>query len=230
MNWADFVSNLGAFLKGAGWVFLPLLALPVIRLLTKDNGFIASLSRQLIRTIDSFNHLAGEIMKWALPILVLTVAFGVFADSIFGLTWTKLEESAKYLHASVIMLGAGAALLAGQHVRVDIFHTRMNPVQKARIDLYGYFILLMPVCLILLWNAQGTTSTTWANLEGSAEADGIHGVFLLKTLIPAFCIMMLIQGLAIALRAAMVIKGEIEPVRPPLIKPLFPEKEAHYER
>ncbi len=229
MSWVEFVWIAGAFLKGVGWVALPILALPALRLLTPNNKAIISISDQVITLTDGFCNTIGEWIKWALPLLVLTVAFGVFADSIFGLSWTKLDESAKYLHAGTIMLGAAAALLAGQHVRVDIFHSRMSPHQKARIDLWGFFVLLMPVCLVLLWSAQGNTRGAWSNFEGSAEADGIRGVFLLKSLIPAFCLMMLIQGLAIALRAAALLSGQTLPERPPLIEPLFYSSEVKHE-
>ena len=225
MTWAELVSNAGLFLKGAGWVALPLLALPVIRLLSAQGKFWANLSDHLITLIDSFNHRVGEVFRWALPLLVLSVAFGVFADSIFGMSWTKLEESAVYLHVSVIMLGSAAALLAGQHVRVDVFHTRMTPKQKARTDLIGFYILLMPASLLILWVSQSRLKSSWTILEGSLEADGIHGVFLLKSSISLFCILMLMQALAIALRAAAVLRDEDVPKRPANIPPLFPQSE-----
>jgi len=226
MEWVSFIKFAGAFLKGAGWVMLPLLLLPFIRLLTGPTSFFGKLSDHIIQIIDAISNAIGEVAKWALPILVLTMAFGVFADSIFGLSWTKLGESAIYLHVATIMLGAAAALLAGQHVRVDIFHARMKPSQKARIDLIGYYVLLMPACLLILWASQSATGQAWTGLEGSQEADGIKGVFLLKTAIPIFCVMMLMQGLAICLRACAVMRGESEPERPNLIGPLFPESEG----
>jgi len=225
MTWTDFVANAGSFLKGAGWVALPLLALPVLRLLVTSK-IVAQISDHLIGVIDGVNNWIGEVSKWALPLLVLSVAFGVFADSIFGLSWTKLEESAQYLHVLVIMMGSAAALLTSQHVRVDVFHTRMSPPQKARVDLWGFYILLMPVCLLILWLSQSRLNTSWNILEGSPEADGLHGVYLLKTSISVFCVMMLAQALAIALRAAAVLKGEPEPERPSHIPPLFPNKET----
>ncbi|MCF6275567.1 MAG: hypothetical protein L3J05_07370, partial [Robiginitomaculum sp.] len=43
--------------------------------------------------------------------------------------------------------------------------------------------------------------------EGSAETDGIRGVFILKTFISIFALMMLAQGLSIAGRAALLIGG-----------------------
>ncbi len=124
------------------------------------------------------------------------------------------------------MLGAAATLLAGQHVRVDIFHDRMSPPSKARIDLWGFYILLMPVSILMIWKAQGSIHQSWRILESSLESDGLPGVYLLKTSISIFCFMMLMQGLAIALRAAAVIRDDSEPKLPSLIAPLFSEEES----
>jgi len=212
---------IGGSLQAIGWVFLPLLAWPIVHLIFGRKPFIRSFSEGLISLIDSLIYWLGEGAKWLLPLLVLSVAASVFALSIFGVTTTKWLESAKYFQAFIIMLGAAAALLASQHVRVDIFHTRMTDIGKARIDLIGYFVLLLPVCVLLIWNAQSFVSVAWSIREGSSEADGIRGVYILKTLIPIFAITMLTQALAIATRAAMTLRGQTRPKRPKNIPAFF---------
>lgn len=209
-----------AAMKTIGWVFVPALIWPVLHLMA-PHGFIRSLSEAIIRTIDSLTHLLGEIVKWTLPLLVLSVAFSVFALAIFGVTTTKLQESAKYFQAIIIMLGAAATLLAGQHVRVDIFHTNMSSTAKARIELWGFYLFLLPACLLILWNSQTFVGFAWAIREGSSEADGIRGVYLLKTLIPVFAVTMIAQGFAIALRAAMCLSGQMRPNRPQDVPSFF---------
>lgn len=204
-----------------GWAFLPLLAWPIVHLFASRNSFVKSISEALISVIDSLTFRLGEAAKWLLPLLVLSVAASVFALSIFGVTTTKWLESAKYFQALIIMLGAAATLLAGQHVRVDIFHTHMTEIGKARVDLIGFYLLLAPVCILLIWNAQSFVSFAWSIREGSSEADGIRGVYILKTLIPIFAITMLTQGIAIALRAAMCLCGQARPDRPEGIPPFF---------
>ena len=124
------------------------------------------------------------------------------------------------------MLGAGATLLAGQHVRVDVFHTNMVPQSRALVDFIGFYAFLLPVCLIILFNSQSFVSFSWRIFEGSAEADGIRGEFLLKTLIPIFAVTMIAQGLAIALRAAMHLKGQTLPERPAHTPPFFIHKDS----
>lgn len=228
MDIGEIIENLGVAFQAIGWVFLPVLFLPLVYIFLPNINTLQSISKAIIRTIDSLSYGLGEITKWLLPLLVLVVAFTVFALSIFGQSWTKLFESAEYLHASVIMLGAAATLLAGQHVRVDIFHSRMSAKARAMVDFIGYYALLVPVCLIILWNSQSFVSFSWRIFEASSEADGIRGEFLLKTLIPLFASMMILQGLAIALRAAMCLSGQMRPARPPHTPKFFSEQELEH--
>lgn len=228
MDIGNIIANIGVALQAIGWVFLPALSLPLIYIFLYNINYLQSISKAIIRTIDGLSYGLGEIVKWLLPILVIIVAFTVFALSIFGQSWTKLFESAEYLHASVIMLGAAATLLASQHVRVDIFHSRMSAKSRALVDLIGYYALLLPVCLIILWNSQSFVSFAWRIFEASSEADGIRGEFLLKTLIPIFAITMILQGFAIALRAAMCLSGQVRPERPPNTPKFFSEQELEH--
>ena len=219
---------LGGMIQAIGWAFLPVLAWPVLHLIFGQTPIIRNLSAALISTIDNLIFYLGEAAKWLLPILVLSVAASVFALSIFGVTTTKWLESAKYLQALIIMLGAATTLLASQHVRVDIFHTRMTELGKARVELIGFFLLMLPVCILLIWDSQSFVSFSWAIREGSSEADGIRGVYILKTLIPIFAVTMLMQGLSITTRAAMCLRGQTRPARPKGFPPFF--RSANGER
>lgn len=211
---------LGDALHMIGWVFLPCLSLPILYLFL-PRPWLRSIVCALIRTIDSFHFHLGEIVKWALPLLVVSVAASVFALSIFGTMSVKWLESAFYFQAIIILLGGAATLLAGQHVRVDVFYEKMGERARARVDLLSFYLLLAPVCILLLWNSQTFVGFAWNTFEGSTESNGIRGVFLLKTLIPIFAITMLTQGFAIALRAAMALNGEARPERPKGIAPFF---------
>ncbi|NNE57898.1 MAG: TRAP transporter small permease subunit [Hellea sp.] len=228
MNWADSVELAASFLNGAGWAIFPLLALPFLCLLLPNQGFLERISSGVISTIDMICYGIGEIVKWGLPLLVLSVAFGVFAKEIFDKTWTQLFESATYFHAVVIMLGAAATLLANQHVRVDVFYHRMTPKKKARIDLLGFHLLLMPVCLILLWNGSDYASTAWINQESSVAPDGIPFKYMLMSTIALFSLTMLAQGLAVSLRAVKVLNDQAEPDLPKSIDPLFHASEGNH--
>lgn len=220
---AAFIDIIAAAFKGVGWALCPLLLLPLATLIFSKPKWLHALAWHGIEIGDGLSYGVGEIIKWALPLLVIVVALSVIGLSIFGMSYTKLDELPLYLHASLIMLGSSATLLAGQHVRVDIFHSRFDSRGRALIDLIGFYALAAPVCLTIIWMSQGFVSGAWQSLEGSAELDGIRGVFLLQTLLPAFGVLMLVQSLAIALRAVKVLRGVDRPKRPEHIGPLYGE-------
>jgi TRAP-type mannitol/chloroaromatic compound transport system permease small subunit len=222
----NLLSNLGLMLKAMGWAFLPFLLLPAVLLVTTRSSFLDGFARSLIGMIDGFNVKIAEGVKWLLVALVVSVAFGVIALSIFGQAWTKFDESATYFHATVILLGSSATLLAGQHVRVDIFHARMKPKSKALVEIIGFYALLLPFCLILIWNAQSFVGLSWISLEGSPESDGIQGLFILKTFVSIFAIMVLLQGFSIACRASLFLTSKSVPDLPKNIDPLFEHVDA----
>jgi TRAP-type mannitol/chloroaromatic compound transport system permease small subunit len=67
--------------------------------------------------------------------------------------------------------------------------------------------LLLPFMLVLLWFSLPYVGRSWAILETSRETSGLPAVFLLKTLIPLFAVMMALQGVAQAIRAADVLRS-----------------------
>ena len=121
---------------------------------------------------------------------------------VFGLGSIWLTESIIYGHGTLFMLAAAWTLHAGGHVRVDVFYADASPRTKALVDLCGALLLLLPFMLVLAWFAMPYVARSWAILERSRETSGTAAVFLLKTLIPLFALLMALQGVSQAIRAA----------------------------
>jgi TRAP-type mannitol/chloroaromatic compound transport system permease small subunit len=58
---------------------------------------------------------------------------------------------------------------------------------------------------VLIWLSVPYAARSWSILERSQEASGLPLVFLLKTLIPLFALLMALQGIAQAIRAGAVL-------------------------
>ena len=78
---------------------------------------------------------------------------------------------------------------------------RLRRARKAIVDLLGALLLLLPFALVLLWLGVPYAARSWAILERSQETSGLPLVFVLKTLIPLFAVLMALQGVAQAIRA-----------------------------
>lgn len=150
--------------------------------------------------IDALNRTVAMGLRWFVLAMVL-IQFGiVIGRYVFGVNSIWVQESVLYLHAILFMLAAGFTLLVDKHVRVDIFYAKARPVTRRRIDIAGHLFLLMPAMAALAWWSWPSVRNSWKILEGPISVGGIEAVFLLKSLIPLFCLLVALQSLAILLR------------------------------
>lgn len=147
----------------------------------------------------------GHVAAWLILVVVLLQFALVVARYLFGLGSIWLTETVIYAHAAVFMLAAGWTLRTGGHVRVDIFYAEASVRTKALIDLVGALVLLLPFMLVLIVLSVPYAARSWAILEHSQESSGLPLVFVLKTLIPVFALLMALQGVAQAIRAALAL-------------------------
>ena len=154
----------------------------------------------LARRLDTINAILGGAVRWlALAMLLIQIVVVVLRYG-FGFSWIALNESILYLHGALFMLGAGYTLLVDGHVRVDIFYANASPRRKAWVDAAGHVFLLAPSMALLLYWSWPSVRNSWAILEGPISVGGIPASFLLKSLIPAFCVLLLLQSAACLLR------------------------------
>ena len=154
----------------------------------------------MANAIDRMNRTVADVIRWLALAMVLVQFVIVIGRYVFGLNSIAAQESVLYLHATLFMLGAGFTLLVDKHVRVDVFYAKASDVTRRRIDSFGHLFLLIPSMLALLYWSWPSVRNSWAILEGPISVGGIEAVFLLKSLIPAFCILILLQSLSLLVR------------------------------
>ena len=157
--------------------------------------------------IDRLNAAIGRAAAWACLFVVAVQFIVVVMRYAFGVGSIWLSESIVYAHAALFMLAAAWTLREGGHVRVDVFYADASPRRKALINLLGTLLLLLPFMLVLAYFAMPYVARSWAIFESSRETSGIPAVFLLKTLIPLFAVLMALQGVSQAIRAADALSG-----------------------
>jgi len=151
--------------------------------------------------IDRLNAAIGRGVAWVCLFVVVVQFAVVVLRYVFGMGSIWLSESIIYGHAALFMMAAAWTLREGGHVRVDVFYADATPRTRALVDLCGSMLLLLPFTVVLAWFALPYVARSWAILETSPETSGIPAVFLLKTLIPLFALLMALQGIAQAIRA-----------------------------
>ncbi|MGD1878295.1 MAG: TRAP transporter small permease subunit [Kiloniellaceae bacterium] len=163
-----------------------------------------------VNLIDRMNERIGRGVAWLTLLMVLITFAVVILRYVYAIGWVWLQESYVWLHGTVFMLGAGYTLLHNAHVRVDIFYRPNSARYKAIIDLFGTFLLLLPVIGIVLFVSHDYVLKSWQGLEESREAGGLPALFLLKSVIVMFCVLIGLQGLSLAARSYLVLVGHPE--------------------
>jgi len=148
-----------------------------------------------LTALRKFIELSGKTVAWLTVVMVLLTFTIVVLRYGFNLGWIWLQESLTYLHVAVFSIVAAWALQQDGHVRVDIFYARMTERNRARVNLLGSLLFLVPFCIFILVIAWPYVANSWKLLESSREAGGLPLVFLLKTLIMVMPALLLCQAM-----------------------------------
>ncbi len=162
-------------------------------------------AEQFAAAIDRAIAAIGRVAAWCCLYVVLAEFAVVVLRYAFGMGSIRLQESVLYAHAALFLLAAAWTLQVDGHVRVDIFYANAGRRTRAVIDLAGAIVLLLPVAIAVAVLSLPYVERSWAILERSREASGLPFVYLLKTLIPLFAFLLGAQGVAQAIRAALVL-------------------------
>jgi TRAP-type mannitol/chloroaromatic compound transport system permease small subunit len=161
------------------------------------------------RALEAVSDGVGHLVSWLSLAMVLVTFAVVVLRYAFDLGWIAMQESVTYMHAVLFMAGASYTLRHQGHVRVDIFYRRFSERTRAWVDLLGGLMLLLPVCLFIFLESWEYVTDSWAIHEGSREAGGIEGVYLLKTMILVMASLLVLQGFATVLRSRLLLGGVI---------------------
>jgi TRAP-type mannitol/chloroaromatic compound transport system permease small subunit len=157
--------------------------------------------------IDRITATIGRIAIWCSLYVVAAEFAVVVLRYVLGFGSIRLQESVLYAHAGLFMLAAAWTLQTNGHVRVDIFYARGTPRGRAVIDLLGAMVFLLPFAAVLFALTLPYVERSWLIFEGSPQPSGLPFVYLLKTVILLFAALIGLQGVAQAMRAALILSA-----------------------
>ncbi len=163
--------------------------------------------KRLIDVIDTVNDRIGRLVAWMTFLTVLAAVSVALLRYVFDIGFIWMQESYIWMHGLIFMLGAGYTLLHGGHVRVDVFYSKFSPRGQAWVDLLGVFLLLLPMMAIIAWTSWGYVANSWEMRERSPQPGGLPATYFLKSAILFFCALVALQGLSLAAKSALVLKG-----------------------
>ena len=161
-----------------------------------------------VRGIDALNDWVGRTVAWLTLGCVLTCFAVVVLRYAFSIGFPWLQELYVWQHATVFMAGAGYTMLHRGHVNVDVLYGQLSERRRAWIDILGTLLFLFPWLAVIAVTSAPFVTSSWSIREGAANADGMPAVYLLKSLLWVFCVLLFLQGLALIARRAVYLAGQ----------------------
>jgi TRAP-type mannitol/chloroaromatic compound transport system permease small subunit len=165
--------------------------------------------------IDRMSEAVGRILYWLILITVVISTTNAVARKVFNASSNAWLELQWYLFSAVFLGCAGYALLRKEHIRIDIVASHLTEKANQRIALFGHIFFLMPLCLIMIYEAWPYFLESYRIGEHSSNAGGLLRWPVKLTIIVGF-MLLLLQGISEAIKQIGVMRGVyVDPRTPP---------------
>jgi TRAP-type mannitol/chloroaromatic compound transport system permease small subunit len=163
----------------------------------------------LSRAIDTLNEKIAGAVSWALLAAVLICTGNALVRYILKTSSNSWLEIQWYLYAAVFMLASAYTLRRDEHVRIDVVAGRFSKRTQVWIDLFGYLVFLLPVCLLIFYYGIPFARYSIRTLEMSSSAGGLI-VWPVKLLVPLGFGLLTLQGVSEIIKRIAFLQGRID--------------------
>ena len=163
----------------------------------------------LSRGIDKLNEAIAGFVSWALLAAVIICAVNALVRYTFKMSSNAWLEIQWYLFAAVFMLASAHTLKRDEHVRIDVITGHFSRRTQVWIDLAGYLLFLLPVCLLIFYYGIPFFRYSLLTGESSSSAGGLI-VWPAKLLVPVGFFLLLLQGVSEIIKRIAYLAGRID--------------------
>jgi TRAP-type mannitol/chloroaromatic compound transport system permease small subunit len=156
--------------------------------------------------VDRLTESIGQVLKWLVLFASLISAGNALYRYAFHNSSNGWLEAQWYMFGAMFLLGAGYALKHEEHVRVDVFFSRLNPQRQAWVDVFGTIFFLLPMAILIGWMGIPMVVNSFSIGEMSSDAGGLLR-WPVKLLIPLGFGLLALQGFAEVIKKLAVARG-----------------------
>jgi TRAP-type mannitol/chloroaromatic compound transport system permease small subunit len=163
----------------------------------------------LSRRIDWLNEKIAGAVSWALLAAVVICTGNALIRYTFNTSSNAWLEIQWYLFAAIFMLASSHTLKRDEHVRIDVIAGRFSKRTQVWIDLLGFLLFLMPICLVILYYGVPFALLSITSAEMSSNAGGLI-VWPAKLLVPLGFLLLILQGVSEIIKRVAFLAGRID--------------------
>ncbi len=163
----------------------------------------------LSKIIDKLNTGVGWLMMWMILASTVISCINAIVRKVFDVGSNAFLEVQWYLFATSFLLAAGYTLLNNEHVRIDVVSGRFSKRTQIWMDIVGFVLFLIPVCVAILWFSMPFFLNGLRSGEVSANAGGLI-LWPVYLMLPLGFALLLVQTISELIKRFAFLKGLID--------------------
>lgn len=162
---------------------------------------------KLERGFDKFADIIGYITAFVMVLMILNVTYDVIMKYFFNTGSIAMQEMEWHLFSVIILLGISYTLKEDGHVRVDLIYDRLTQKKKAKINMVGVVLFIIPVALLIAVESIPFVIESFTSHEQSGDPGGLPFRWIVKSLIPLSFFLLIITSIGFFIKNLNVYKG-----------------------
>jgi TRAP-type mannitol/chloroaromatic compound transport system permease small subunit len=163
---------------------------------------------KISRAIDTVTAFIGRTVMWLILAAIVVSAANATSRKLFDVASNAWLELQWYLFGAAYLLAAAYTLQRNEHIRIDIISNHLPRGVRHAIDLFGHLLMLMPFCLLMVWETWPNMMESYAIGENSSNYGGLT-VWPAKAFIVAGFALLFLQGISELIKRIAIIAGAI---------------------
>ncbi len=180
---------------------------------------------RISRAIDRINLAIGRAASWLIVAAVAVSSVNALVRKLFDSSSNAWLELQWVLFSAVFLLCAAWALLANEHVRIDLLNAHFPKRARNIIEVVGHALFLLPLTIIMLVTSLPFFLQSFRINEQSASAGGLPQ-WPAKALIVIGFALLLAQGISELIKRIAVMRGLLPDCAEATEAPTGPAAEA----
>jgi len=159
---------------------------------------------KISRAIDAVTAFIGKAVMWLILAAILVSAGNATSRKLFDLSSNAWLELQWYLFGAAFMLAAAYTLQRNEHIRIDIVSNHLPRGVRHAIELFGHLFMLLPFCLLMVWETWPNMMESYSINESSSNYGGLI-VWPAKAFIVAGFALLFLQGISELIKRIAII-------------------------
>lgn len=168
-------------------------------------SFLLSISKW----IDTINEKIGLAVGWALLAAVIICSGNALIRYAFNRSSNGWLEIQWYLFSLMFLMAASYTLRRNEHVRIDVIVGRLSKRTQVWIDLLGFVFFLLPMTILILYDAIPYAMVSISSQEMSSNSGGLI-LWPAKILIPIGFALLTLQGISELIKRIGFLVGRVD--------------------